>query len=140
VGASSNYKDALGHEALPIATTIKLERALWIIPLALGTAWMQKTTGKVKIPYFIFYFMLAIVVSTYLPRYIPVLDDKIGDHTLFHYIYQAGRKGLVITLFLIGAGLSIKTIKQVGWKPVVQGVLLWIIIGSLSLAVIKGVV
>lgn len=140
VGASSSYRDALGHEALPIATTIKLERALWIIPLALGTAYLQKTTGKIKLPYFIFYFIIAIFVSTYAPRYIPSLDNKIGDNTLFQWVYQFGRKGLVVTLFLIGSGLSVKTLKQVGWKPVVQGVMLWIIIGTLSLAVIKGMV
>ncbi len=56
VGAASNYKDAAGNEALGIATTIKLERALWIIPIALATAYFQKSTGKVKIPYFIFWF------------------------------------------------------------------------------------
>jgi uncharacterized integral membrane protein (TIGR00698 family) len=139
VGAASNYKDALGHEALSIATTIKLERALWIIPIALGTAYFQKATGKVKIPYFIFYFILAIIAATYLPVYLPFLGNKIGDHTLFQYVYILGKKGLVITLFLIGSGLSLTTIKQVGWRPILQGVLLWIIIGSLSLAVIKGV-
>lgn len=140
VGAATNYKDAAGNEALGIATTIKLERALWIIPIALGTAYFQKTTGKVKIPYFIFYFILAIIVSTYLPVYIPALSTKIGGSTLFQHIYMLGRKGLVVTLFLIGAGLSLKTIQQVGWRPIVQGILLWIIIGSLSLVVIKGVV
>ncbi len=139
VGAATNYKDTLGHEALPIATTIKLERALWIIPLSLLTAYFQKSTGKIKIPYFIFYFVLAIIASTYLPLYFPILNNKIGDSTLFQYAYLFGRKGLVVTLFLIGSGLSLKTIRQVGWRPILQGVLLWIIIGSLSLAVIKGV-
>ncbi len=134
VGAAANY----GQEALAIATTIKLERALWIIPIALLTAYFQKSTGKIKIPYFIFYFILAIIASTYLPVYFPILNNKIGDNTLFMWVYQFGRKGLVITLFLIGSGLSLKTIKQVGWRPILQGVLLWIIIGSLSLAVIKG--
>jgi len=139
VGAATNYKDAMGNEALGIATTIKLERALWIIPIALGTAYFQKSKGKVKIPYFIFYFILAIIASTYLPVYIPALNTKIGGNTLFQYAYMLGRKGLVITLFLIGSGLSLKTIQQVGWRPIVQGVLLWVIIGCLSLVVIKGV-
>ncbi len=67
-----------------------------------------------------------------------MLNNKIGDNTLFQWAYQFGRKGLVITLFLIGSGLSLKTIRQVGWRPIVQGVMLWVIIGSLSLAVIKG--
>lgn len=140
VGAASGYKDALGKDALGIATTIKLERALWIIPIALATAYFQKSAGKVKIPYFIFWFIVAIVVSTYLPQYFPAINNPIGDKTIFQYIYAAGRKGLVITLFLIGAGLSLKTIKQVGWRPILQGVLLWIIIGSLSLVVIRGLV
>jgi len=139
VGAATNYKDSMGNEALSIATTIKLERALWIIPIALGTAYFQKTTGKVKIPYFIFYFILAIIASTYLPVYIPALNNKLGGNTLFQWAYMLGRKGLVVTLFLIGSGLSLKTIQQVGWRPILQGVLLWIIIGSLSLLVIKGV-
>jgi len=140
VGAASGYKDALGHDALPIATTIKLERALWIIPIALGTAYFQKSAGKIKIPYFIFYFILAILAATYLPNYIPALNNKIADgHTLFEYAYLFGRKGLVVTLFLIGSGLSVKTIKQVGWRPILQGVLLWILIGTISLGVIRGV-
>jgi uncharacterized integral membrane protein (TIGR00698 family) len=140
VGAATNYKDSLGREALSIATTIKLERALWIIPIALATAYFQHSKGKIKIPYFIFYFILAIVASTYLPAYIPALNNKIHGNTLFEYAYMFGRKGLVITLFLIGSGLSLTTIRQVGWRPILQGVLLWIIIGSISLAVIKGVV
>ena len=139
VGAATNYRDAAGNEALSIATTIKLERALWIIPIALGTAYFQKSTGKVKIPYFIFYFILAIIASTYLPLYIPILNNKLGGNTLFQLIYMLGRKGLVVTLFLIGSGLSLKTIQQVGWRPILQGVLLWIIIGSLSLLVIRGI-
>jgi uncharacterized integral membrane protein (TIGR00698 family) len=140
VGAASGYKDALGHDALPIATTIKLERALWIIPIALATAYFQKSTGKVKIPYFIFYFILAIMAATYLPAYFPSLNNKLGENTLFEYCYMFGRKGLVVTLFLIGSGLSLTTIKKVGWRPILQGVLLWILIGSVSLAVIRGVV
>lgn len=139
VGAATGYKDAAGNEALGIAATIKLERALWIIPIALGTAYFQKTTGKVKLPYFIFWFIVAIVVSTYLPQLLPGMSKPLGDKTLFQWLYAGGRKGLVITLFLIGSGLSLKTIKQVGWRPILQGILLWIIIGSLSLFVIRGV-
>jgi len=135
VGAASKYSP----EALQIATTIKLERALWIIPLSLAIAYFQKSTGKIKIPYFIFYFVLAIIASTYLPRFFPALNNKIGPHTLFEYAYLFGRKGLVVTLFLIGSGLSLKTIRTVGWRPILQGVLLWLIIGSLSLVVIKGI-
>jgi len=133
VGAASKFS----QKALQIATTIKLERALWIIPLSLATAYFQKSTGKIKIPYFIFYFILAILISTYLPRYLPFLNNKLGGSTLFDYAFMFGRKGLVITLFLIGSGLSLKTIRQVGWRPILQGVLLWLIIGSTSLLVIK---
>jgi uncharacterized integral membrane protein (TIGR00698 family) len=136
VGAAGKFSE----KALGIATTIKLERALWIIPIALGTAYFQKTTGKIKIPYFIFYFILAILVSTYLPQHFPALDNPIGGNTLFHWLYLFGRKGLVITLFLIGSGLSLKMLRTVGWRPILQGVLLWIIIGTASLVVIKGLV
>lgn len=136
VGAASKYSE----DALKIATTIKLERALWIIPLTLATAYFQKNTGKIKIPYFILYFIITILISTYLPAYIPVLKSNIGEHSLFHWAYIFGRKGLVVTLFLIGSGLSLNTLKQVGWRPILQGVLLWIIIGTTSLLVIKGLV
>ncbi len=135
VGAASKFSD----EALQVATTIKLERALWIIPLSLITAYFQKNSGKVKIPYFIFYFILAILASTYLPVYLPFLANKLGDNTLFYWVFLLGKKGLVVTLFLIGSGLSLSTIRQVGFKPILQGVLLWILIGSVSLFVIKGV-
>ena len=135
VGAASKFSP----KALQIATTIKLERALWIIPLSLVTAYLQKSTGKIKIPYFIFYFILAILISTYLPHYIPALNNKLDGSTLFEYAFMFGRKGLVVTLFLIGSGLSLKTIRMVGWRPVLQGVLLWLLIGSTSLIVIKGI-
>jgi len=134
VGASKQYSD----KALQIATTIKLERALWIIPLSLMTAWMQKSTGKVKIPYFIFYFVIAIIVATYLPPRLPILNTEIDHQTLFQWVAHFGKKGLVVTLFLIGSGLSMKTIRVVGWRPIVQGILLWLLIGGTSLAVIKG--
>lgn len=140
VGAATGYRDAAGNEALGIAATIKLERALWIIPIALGTAYFQKSTGKVKLPYFIFWFVVAIVISSYLPQWLPATGRPIGDKTVFQWLYTAGRKGLVVTLYLIGAGLSLKTIKQVGWRPILQGVLLWVIIGTLSLVAIRGLI
>jgi len=136
VGAARQYSD----KALQIATTIKLERALWIIPVSLITAYFQKSTGKIKIPYFIFYFIIAILIATYVPAYLPALRDQISGHTIFQWLALAGSKGLVITLFLIGAGLSLRTIQQVGWRPILQGVLLWVLIGSISLTVIMGLV
>lgn len=127
VGAASKY----GKDALQIATTIKLERALWIIPIALLTAYFQKNSGKkIKIPYFIFYFVLAIVIYTYFP----------AGAVFYKYAYKFGKQGLVVTLFLIGSGLSLKTIKSVGARPVVLGVLLWILIGVTSLLVIRQIV
>ncbi len=128
VGAATGYFDSKHLEALPIATAVKLERALWIIPISLITAYFQKNTGKIKIPYFIFYFIIAIVISTYFP-----INFKIADKTPYDIAYLMGKKGLVITLFLIGSGLSVNTIKQVGWRPILQGVLLWLLIGSISL-------
>lgn len=136
VGAAGKFSD----KALQVATTIKLERALWIIPISLATARLQKSTGKIKIPYFIFYFIIAILIATYLPVYVPVVNNKIQGSTLFEYLYLLGRKGLVLTLFLIGSGLSVNTVKKVGWRPILQGVLLWFIIGTISLLVIKGVI
>ena len=131
VGAAKQY----GADALKIATTIKLERALWIIPISLGTAYFQKNENvKIKMPYFIFYFIIAIIISTYLP-----IAYQIGGHTIYEWLYSFGKKGLVITLFLIGSGLSLKTIKSVGWKPILQGILLWILIGTSSFLVIKGI-
>lgn len=123
VGASSIY----GHEALQIATTIKLQRALWIIPLSLITALFYKSDDKkITIPYFIFLFIVAMCISSYLPQ----LKD------LYSIIVLISKKGLTLTLFLIGAGLSMKTIKEVGIKPLIQGVILWFIISVTSLIIV----
>lgn len=120
VGAASAY----GEEALKVATTIKLARALWIIPLALVTALFFKDgKQKIKIPYFIGFFILAMMLNTYLP----------GIESISLYLVKIAKAGLVLTLFFIGAGLSIKTIRSVGFRPLIQGVLLWIFIASASL-------
>jgi uncharacterized integral membrane protein (TIGR00698 family) len=120
VGAAAKY----GDEALRIATTVKLARALWIVPVALGTAFLFKSEKKkVNIPYFIFLFVLASIARTYLP-----IESKVFD-----IFVSIAKTGLVVTLFLIGAGLSRKTIKSVGFKPFLEGVLLWLVIGSVSL-------
>jgi uncharacterized integral membrane protein (TIGR00698 family) len=120
VGAAAKY----GDEALKIATTVKLARALWIVPVALGTAFLFKSEKrKITIPYFIFLFVLASIVRTYVP-----LESKVFD-----ILVSIARTGLVVTLFLIGAGLSRKTLQSVGAKPFIEGVLLWIVIGSVSL-------
>lgn len=120
VGAASKY----GEQALQIATTVKLARALWIVPVAFGTAFLFKSDQtKVKIPYFIGLFIIAMLANTYLPFLKP----------FYPYIVQLAKKGLTLTLFLIGSGLSLKVIRSVGAKPFLQGVLLWVAISSVSL-------
>ena len=124
VGAGAAY----GEEALKVATTIKLTRALWIIPLALVTSFIFKGDGKkISIPWFIFFFVIAILLNTYCLQSVPQLT---------HAISGFARKGLTITLFFIGASLSLDVLKQVGVKPLVQGVLLWIVISLSTLAYI----
>ncbi|MTI32531.1 YeiH family protein [Xanthovirga aplysinae] len=123
VGAAAKY----GQEALQTATTVKLERALWIIPLSLVTTILTKgERRKVKIPYFIVFFILAMCISTFLPEYSFVYSG----------ITSISKQGLALTLFLIGAGLNFKTVKSVGPKPLLQAVLLWLVIGGLALGMI----
>lgn len=123
VGAGAAY----GEQALEIATMVKLTRALWIIPVTIATMFIFKQKGaKIIIPWFIFFFILAMVANTFLT--IP--------ETITGSLVWLAKKGLTVTLFLIGAGLSRKVIKQVGVRPMVQGVVLWIFIGLISLGVI----
>ncbi|WFE84330.1 YeiH family protein [Parabacteroides chongii] len=123
VGAGAAY----GEEALEIATMVKLTRALWIIPITIVTMFLFKQKGgKIAIPWFIFFFILAMVANTFLT--IP--------ETVTGSLVWLAKKGLTVTLFLIGAGLSRKVIKQVGVRPMVQGVVLWVFIGLISLGVI----
>ena len=124
VGAGAAY----GEEALQVATTIKLTRALWIIPLALITALIFRSEGKkISIPWFILFFIVAMLLNTYVLTAIP----QVGQ-----FIYGIARKGLVMTMFFIGASLSIDTIKSVGIRPLLQGILLWLVISAGSLAYI----
>jgi uncharacterized integral membrane protein (TIGR00698 family) len=123
VGAASRY----GNQALVVATTVKLARALWIVPLALATAAARHSRSKVQIPWFIFLFCLAAVVNTYGPQ----------EPRLSQMFFQLGRLGLTVTLFLIGTGISRATVKEVGWRPLAQGVLLWILVGGTSLYFIR---
>lgn len=124
VGAGAAY----GEEALQVATTIKLTRALWIIPLALVTSVIFRSDGKkITIPWFILFFIVAMLINTYL----------LADHPeVGKFIADIARKGLIITMFFIGASLSVDVIKSVGIRPLLQGVLLWIIISAASLAYI----
>lgn len=120
VGAASKY----GDEALKIATTVKLARALWIIPVSLITMFIFKSKGtKIKIPWFIGYFIIAILLNTYFP----VLDRFSSSITVL------AKSGLNLTLFFIGSTLSLQTLKSIGLKPLLTAVLLWIMISAGSL-------
>ena len=124
VGAGAAY----GEEALQVATTIKLTRALWIIPLALATSVIFKNGGKkINIPWFILWFVVAILINTYLLDSVPEVGKAISG---------LARKGLIVTMFFIGASLSTDVLKAVGIKPLLQGVLLWVVISVGSLAYI----
>lgn len=123
VGAGETY----GSLALQTATLIKLTRALWIIPLALITMLIfRDKSSKISIPWFIFLFIGAMTINTYC-----TIPQQLTDSLLW-----IAKKGLVITLFLIGASLSINAIKSVGIKPLILAIALWIIIGASSLIVV----
>ncbi len=126
VGASGTY----GAEALAIATTVKLARALWIAPVALLFAYLYRdknstTKTKIAIPWFIFLFLAATVIRTYAPSIILP--------SIFDAIVNLAKAGMTVTLFLIGASLTPDTLKKVGFRPLIQGVLLWIVISVASL-------
>jgi uncharacterized integral membrane protein (TIGR00698 family) len=123
VGAASKY----GPQALVIGTTVKLARALWIVPLALVTAAVKRSKSRVPLPWFILLFCLAAVVNTYLPYLL----------RFSHALYSLGRLGLTATLFLIGTGLSRQTLREVGWRPLLQAILLWVVVGCGSLYLIR---
>jgi len=113
VGAASKY----GTEALQVATTVKLTRALWIIPISLLSALAFNTKGtRIKIPYFIGLFILAIILNSYVPFF-----QGIGT-----YVVHISKVGLTLTLFLIGASLSRDVLLSVGYKAILQGLLLWL--------------
>ena len=121
VGAGAAYSET----ALEVATTIKLTRALWIIPVTLFTAFIFRTDGKkVTIPWFILWFIVAMVVNTYLLDSVPQVGKAVNG---------IARKCLTLTMFFIGASLSVGTLKQVGVRPLLQGILLWILISAGSL-------
>ncbi|MDE6637419.1 MAG: putative sulfate exporter family transporter [Muribaculaceae bacterium] len=121
-------------EACDLATLIKCTRALWIIPLAFFTMWFfrkgenEGKNGTVSIPWFIFLFVLAMIFNTYV--------GTESLRPLYDVLVVIAKQCLIAVLFAIGAGLSIKVIKQVGVKPLVQAVILWVVIGVGSLAAI----
>jgi uncharacterized integral membrane protein (TIGR00698 family) len=129
VGASAKY----GSQALVIGTTVKLARAMWIIPVSLAVAmylrgnWRRtndqgRSKFSMKMPWFILWFCVASLLRTYTPQLTPTYDA----------LTHLGRTGLTATLFLIGTGLSRRTLQQVGFRPFVQGVVLWLIVASVS--------
>ncbi len=139
VGAGLAY----GPRALEVATTVKLARALWIVPMTLGIGYMVASRRRksasaeagieaedalpVKKPWFIGGFLLVAALVTWVP----------GLHTAGHFVAMIAHHLLVLTLFLIGAGLSREAIRTVGVRPFLQGLLLWLIVASLGLAVVK---
>jgi len=123
VGAAAKY----GAVALAIGTTVKLARALWIVPMAVGTAVVRGAKAKIQWPWFIAFFVLAAVCNTYLPAGAPA----------YHLLSKLARIGLTATLYLIGSGISIATLKKVGPRPLLQGILLWILVAVTSLWLIR---
>jgi uncharacterized integral membrane protein (TIGR00698 family) len=123
VGAAAKY----GAVALAIATTVKLARALWIVPMSLGTAAVKGSKTRIQWPWFILFFSLAAVANTYMA----------GGAHVFKGLSRLGTIGLTITLFLIGASLSPAKLKKVGPRPLLQGITLWILVATVSLLLIR---
>jgi len=122
VGATAKY----GSTALAVGTTIKLARALWIVPLSVVTAIVVRSKARIQWPWFILFFCLAALLNTLLPKF----------NGVFSSLSRLGKIGLVATLFLIGTGLSKETLRTVGVRPLLQGLTLWILVGCGTLALI----
>ena len=122
VGAAAAY----GGLALAIGTTVKLTRALWIMPSALLAAWFTKSEGKAKFPLFIIGFIAAAATKTALPQF----------EQLWHPLNSIAKQSLVVTLFLIGSGLTREVLAKTGIKPLAQGITLWVIVSVTSAAAI----
>ncbi|MBO7277063.1 MAG: putative sulfate exporter family transporter [Bacteroidales bacterium] len=118
VGAGAEY----GKEALQVATTVKLARTLWIIPLSFLVMILNRkdnqVKGKIKIPWFILYFIIAILIAGFIPDLQPA-------YSVLSYI---GKRGMVLALFMIGSGFNLSDLKTVGVRPFILGLVLWIII------------
>jgi uncharacterized integral membrane protein (TIGR00698 family) len=123
VGAAATY----GKEALEVAVTVKLARALWIIPVALLSAFVFRGDNKkISVPWFIGFFLLAILANSYIPVIASISKPLV----------YFSKSALVMTLFLIGAGLSVEKIRAVGWRPLALGASLWVFISVASLFII----
>lgn len=122
IGAAAKF----GAVALAVGTTVKLARALWIVPLSFGVSFARKSNARIQLPWFILFFCLAAAVNTYLPVF----------HPAYALCRHLGIIGLTVTLFLIGTGLSRDSLRKVGLRPLIQGIALWIVIACASLALI----
>lgn len=128
VGAALNY----GGNALEVATSVKLARALWIVPLTLGLAAIESrrsgaVEGKPSRPWFILGFIALAAATTWIaPLHAP------GE-----VIAQIAKRTLVLTLFLIGAGLSRETMRQAGVRPLAYGFALWLVVGTATLGALE---
>lgn len=122
VGATAKY----GQLALAIGTTVKLARALWIVPLSLVTAVVLKSKSKIQLPWFILFFCLAAFMNSMFPAH----------NALFEKFSKLGEIGLTVTLFLIGTGLNRESLKRVGVRPLLQGLTLWLLVGTTTLSLI----
>jgi uncharacterized integral membrane protein (TIGR00698 family) len=122
VGATAKY----GATALAVGTTVKLARALWIVPLSAVTAVALKSKARIQWPWFILLFCGAVLLKTLLPEF----------STAFGGLNHLGKLGMTMTLFLIGTGLNKATLERVGVRPLLQGLVLWIIVGTSTLALI----
>jgi uncharacterized membrane protein YadS len=123
VGAAAKY----GAVALAVGTTVKLARALWIVPLSIGTAAVKGSKSRIQWPWFILFFCLAAVANTYFFQ----------GARAYHWLSNLGKLMLIVTLFLIGASLSPAALRKVGPRPLIQGIILWIVVAVLSLLAIR---
>ena len=122
VGAASTF----GPVALATATTVKLTRALWITPCVLAYAAISKSDSKAAVPLFIIGFIAAAIIRSFVPSQLALWDA----------LAFAARRLLVVTLFLIGAGVTRETLRKVGFRPMLQGVTLWVIVSVVTLAAV----
>jgi uncharacterized integral membrane protein (TIGR00698 family) len=123
VGATAKF----GAVALTVGTTVKLARALWIVPLSVGTAMANRSKARIQWPWFILFFCLAAAANTYVHIF----------QCAYPVLKHLGGIGLTVTLYLIGTGLSVKTLREVGVRPFLQGILLWLFVAVGSLALIR---
>lgn len=127
VGAASMF----GVQALQDATILKLARALWILPLVLVVSAASRKAGdaprRLPVPWFVAGFILAAALRSL---------DPAGWAPAFDALALVGRRLLVLSLFAIGAGLSLETVRRIGLRPFSQAVTLWVLVSTLTLAAV----